>query len=81
MLDKVAFVTFNKAMSHKCNIKPAIRIEIEQELMERIKAGPLATTRGKGAAPWARGLIIEALESYEAIESGRTQLDMEAFRQ
>jgi len=60
---------------------PSVKVTFDDETWNRILDGPLKTTRGNGITPWARGLIIDALESYEAIMAGRTQLDGEAFQQ
>ena len=45
--------------------EPSIRIAIDYEIMTRIAVGPLKSTKGRGAATWVRGLILDALDRYE----------------
>lgn len=52
---------------------PGIRISLEQSVMDRIAAGPLRATGGRGAATWARGLMIRALEEWERGGDGSQQ--------
>ena len=52
---------------------PGIRIAIDQSVMDRIAAGPLKATCGRGAATWARGLIMRELEKYENGGDGSVQ--------
>jgi hypothetical protein len=66
-------------MKHNCGNKPAIRVELNQDTMNRIVNGPLRITGGKGAAPWVRKLIIKELDRYETIQSGKTQINSKLF--
>lgn len=67
-------------MSNEREKDPGIRVVLDKRTRERISCGPLASTGGRGAATWVRSLIISALDNYESVGTGSTQIDLDALR-
>ena len=63
------------------NKDSSVRVTLDEKTLKRIASGPLSATGGRGAATWVRGLINQALDEFDGVTSGKTQVDVDALRQ
>lgn len=55
-----------------------VKLFLQESEIERFKR--FLSSTGRKAAPFLKTLILKALEEWEAVQRGNTQIDINAFR-